>query len=156
MSLNPYIKIIMTIPCIGEVFMKFVLNPFLRKRRKERNHITCPEQLQECFDSTSLLQIFRDGALGDQSMLYQRLGEQLRSSASSNLRILVLWGSLDKVVHDHHIARIMDLLDPLDGIRLEYERLEGLQHNQLSADPHRCAEAIFSRIIMTGTPSIMI
>ena len=152
MALNPYVKI-MTIPCIGEVVMKFALDPFLRRRRKKRNNITSKQKLKECFDGTSLLHMFRDRALGDQSMIYQRFGEQLRSNLDyQQTRILVIWGSHDKVVNGHHISRIVDMLDPMDG-RLEFERLEGLEHNQLSTDPHRCATAIFSR--MTGNPSII-
>lgn len=152
MALNPHVKIL-TIPCIGELVMKFVLDPFLRQRRKKRNNITCKKKLKECFDGTSLLHMFRDRALGDQSMLYQRFGEMLRSNMDyQHTRILVIWGSHDKVVNGHHISTIVDMLNPLDG-RLELERLEGLEHNQLSSDPHRCAKAILSR--MTGNPSII-
>mmetsp|Transcript_12512 Transcript_12512/g.29869 ORF Transcript_12512/g.29869 Transcript_12512/m.29869 type:complete len:336 (+) Transcript_12512:109-1116(+) len=166
MQLNPHVKI-MTIPCVGELVMKFVLDPFLRKRRKKRNNISCKQKLKECFDGTTLLQMFRDRALGDQSMVYQRFGEQLRSSLmdseqqQTTTRILVLWGSNDKVVNGHHISRIIDLLDPLsldNGPRVvELERLEGLEHNQLSADPHRCAKAIFSRLALSSgnNPSII-
>ncbi|CAJ1970072.1 unnamed protein product [Cylindrotheca closterium] len=194
MQLNPSLKVIMSLPCVGEVIMKLILDPFLRARRKKRNFIQCQQQLQECFDGTSLLQMFRDGALGDQSMVYQRLGDQLRllscgsgsgigggnntnntnndnnnDNNTNCTKILVLWGSHDKVVNGHHMAQIIELLDPFFGLEnhdnhdnnnkhgralvLEYERLGGLEHNQLSADPHRCAEAIFRR--MTGNPSII-
>lgn len=151
MALNPHVKIL-TIPCIGELVMKFVLDPFLRNRRKKRNNVTCKQKLKECFHGTSLLHMFRDKALGDQTMIYQRFGEQLRSIDYQQTKILIIWGSHDKVVNGHHISRIVDLLDPMDG-RLDFERLEGLEHNQLSTDPQRCSKAIMSRV--TGNPSII-
>eukprot|EP00986_Skeletonema_menzelii_P010660 scaffold5273_cov158-Skeletonema_menzelii.AAC.21 len=141
MALNAHIQLL-KLPCLGECIMKSVLDPFLRRRRRRRNNIQDPVLLQECFDGTSLLQMIRDGALGNQEVYYKELGEQLRSSSTMTPQVVVVWGSKDKVVGQAHIARILSLLD---SPQLEIQTLHGLEHNQLGDDPQRCARAMFAR-----------
>lgn len=102
-----------------------------------------------------LLRMFRDGAVGDQTECYERLGGALKRNNDRTPRVRVLWGSLDAVADEGQIRRIIHLLgggggdgrdeSSSDGRGpVSFSRMEGLEHNLLLSHPEGCAEDIAS------------
>lgn len=168
-SLNPLSRLL-SVPVVGEALMQNSIVPTLKKRRMTRyNAIGMPElgdrfineiesRDNEISFSEMLLRMFRHGAVGDQTAVYQRLVDTVSigsSGSTKSLKIHVMWGSEDNVANEKQIIQILCQLGKVEGsaklmdepgrAQLEqngvtFNKLEGLEHNLLLSHPKICAD----------------
>ena len=119
-SLNPLSRLL-SLPMFGEALMQNCIVPTLKKRRMTRYSAIDMPHLGEKFIneiesrnneisfSDMLLRMFRDGAVGDQTAIYQRLADSRseRSDGSTeSLKVHIIWGSEDNVANEKQISPI--------------------------------------------------
>jgi len=173
MALQPHSRLL-RVPLLGESLMRFGIVPKLKERRRKRygaigkHHLADrfvkeveSKRMDELPFSEVLLRMFRDGAVGDQTRAYVKLGEILhemnvsgQTNCDDKLKVLVLWGTSDTVADKRHIARILCLLGNteldkgkefptiVENSEICHTALEGLEHNLLMSHWDLCAEAI--------------
>lgn len=168
-SLNPLSRLL-SVPMVGEALMQNSIVPTLKKRRMTRyGAIGMPElgdrfineiesRDTEISFSEMLLRMFRHGAVGDQTAVYQRLVDTVpigSGGSTGSLKIHVMWGSEDNVANEKQIIQILCQLGKVEGseklidgsgrAQLEkngvtFNKLEGLEHNLLLSHPIICAD----------------
>ncbi|KAL3781914.1 hypothetical protein HJC23_004099 [Cyclotella cryptica] len=173
MALQPHSRLL-RVPLLGEALMRFGIVPKLKERRRKRYGAIGKSHLGDLFaeeveskrmDELSfeevLLRMFRDGAVGDQTRAYAKLGEMLHrknvsveTNSDDELKVLVLWGTADTVADKRHICRILCLLENTEldkgkefptideKSKIFYTALEGLEHNLLMSHSDLCSESI--------------
>lgn len=131
-TLNPHSRLL-NIPIVGENLMQYAIIPKLKERRRQRYGAIGKAELGERFvkdieytamssgdnddDDAELtfdevlLRMFRHGAVGDQSEVYQSLGDVMQSSSSQrSIKVHVMHGSNDTVANGKQIEQIIGML----------------------------------------------
>jgi pimeloyl-ACP methyl ester carboxylesterase len=169
-SLNPLSRLL-SLPMFGEALMRNCIVPTLKKRRMTRYSAIDMPHLGEKFIneiesrnneisfSDMLLRMFRDGAVGDQTAVYQRLADSRSErfdGSTESLKVHIIWGSEDNVANEKQILNILfqmgnveddNIMEEARRASLEkngvtFNKIEGLEHNLLLSHPKICADDI--------------